>query len=80
MTLQLHRPDGQGGLIPTPPPGKSRAEDWRRGLRSYRWKAASLRNTEMNPTSTAMAAAFWAALIGFTFLLLIWGYGSGFWH
>jgi hypothetical protein len=80
MTLQLHRPDGTGGLVPTPPPGRSRAEDWRKGLRSKRWRAGALRNPEMSPTSTAAAVAFWAFLAFATFLLLMWGYGSHFWH
>jgi hypothetical protein len=80
MTLQLHRPDGRGGLVPTPPPGRSRAEDWRKGLRSYRWRAAPLRNSEMNPTSTLASVAFWVVLAGLTFGLLLWGYGSHFWH
>lgn len=80
MTLQLHRPDGHGALVPTPPPGRSRTEDWRKGLRSTRWHAAPLRNPEMNPTSTLAAAAFWVALGGITFVLLMWGFGSGFWH
>jgi hypothetical protein len=80
MTLQLHRPDGEGGLVPAPPPGSSRSEDWRKGLRSYRWRAGALRNSEMNPTSTAVAVAFWAVLAVATFALLLWGYGSHFWH
>ena len=80
MTLQLHRPDGRGGLVPTPPPGKSRSEDWRKGLRSKRWRVAPLRNSEMNPTSTVAAVAFWAGLAALTFALLLWGYGSHFWH
>jgi hypothetical protein len=80
MTLQLHRPDGRGGLVPTPPPGHGGAEDWRKGLRSPRWRVARLRNTEMNPTSTVAAVAFWVVLAGLTFVLLLWGYGSHFWH
>jgi hypothetical protein len=80
MTLQLHRPDGRGGLVPTPPPGRSRAEDWRKGLRSYRWRVARLGNSEMNPTSTVASVAFWIVLAGLTFGLLLWGYGSHFWH
>ena len=79
MTLQLHRPDGTGGLVPTQPPGDTRSEDWRRGLRSKRWRAAGLRNTEMNPTSTLTAVAFWTVLAAATFVLLLWGYGSHFW-
>jgi hypothetical protein len=76
MTLQLHRPDGQGGLRPAPGTGA----DWRKGLRSRRWRAAPLRNSEMNPTSTRLAVLFWAALAGLTFVLLLVGYGTHFWR
>jgi hypothetical protein len=34
----------------------------------------------MNPTSTFAAVAFWVVLAGLTFGLLLWGYGSHFWH
>jgi hypothetical protein len=34
----------------------------------------------MNPTSTFAAVAFWVALAGLTLALLLWGYGSSFWH
>jgi hypothetical protein len=80
VTLQLHRPDGKGVMVPTPPPSKSRNEDWRQGLRSTRWRVAPLRNSEMNPTSTTAAIGFWLALGGMTFVLLMLGLGSGFWH
>jgi hypothetical protein len=76
MTLQLHRPDGQGGLQPAPRTGA----DWRTDLRSRRWRAAPLRNSEMNPTSTRTAVLFWAALAGLTFVLLLVGYGTHFWR
>jgi hypothetical protein len=76
MTLQLHRPDGQGGLRPS----ADASRDWRTSLRSRRWRAAELRNPEMNPTSTATAIVFWAALGGLTFVLLLVGYGTHFWH
>jgi len=79
MTLQLHQPDGRGGLVPTPP-AKCRGEDWREGLFSRRWRVARLANTEMNPTSSTVAVAFWLVLAGLTFALLVWGYGSHFWH
>jgi len=54
MTLQLHRPDGEGGLEPAPP-----AEaDWRTQLQSPLWgtglesgRLPDLKNPEMNPTS-----------------------------
>jgi hypothetical protein len=34
----------------------------------------------MNPTSTAMAVLFWLGLAALTFVLLVVGYGSGFWR
>ena len=80
MSLQLHRPDGSGGLVPTPAPSRGRGEDWRNSLRSPRWRAAALRNTEMNPTSTVAAVFFWAGLAFLTLVLLLWGYGTHFWH
>jgi len=84
MTLQLHKPDGQGGL-------EKRAvqeADWRRQLRSPRWGSAlgrhrrmpELANPEMNPTSSARSIAFWVALAALTFVLLLAGYGTGFWR
>jgi hypothetical protein len=79
MTLRLHRPDGRGGLVPTPPV-KGPDSDWRKDLRSRRWRVARLGNTEMNPTSTPIAVAFWLILGALTFALLVWGYGSHFWH
>ena len=83
MSLQLHRPDGQGGLE------RRRVSDrgWRDQLRSPRWGASlrgkrlpGLENPEMNPTATGMAVAFWAGLGALTFILLVVGYGTGFWH
>ena len=81
MTLQLHRPDGEGGLEPRP------AEpDWQAQLRSPRWgsglrrrRLPDLGNTEMNPTSTPMAVLFWIGLAVLTFVLLVVGYGTRFW-
>jgi len=82
MSLQLHRPDGKGGLEVRRAPD----QDWRTDLRSSRWGASlkgarlpRLANPEMNPTSTARAAAFWGTLALITFLLVLVGYGSGFW-
>ena len=81
MSLQLHRPDGKGGLEPTP-----REPNWRGQLRSPRWGASrrdgelpELSNPEMNPTSTVMAVVFWIGLAALTFVILVLGYGSGFW-
>jgi hypothetical protein len=83
MSLQLHRPDERGDLVPTgvEPP------DWRRQLRSSRWGASlkggrlpALSNPEMNPTPTIVAVGFWVGLAVATFVLLVLGYGTGFWH
>jgi hypothetical protein len=83
MSLQLHRPDGKGGLEVRTAPDK----DWRTSLRSTRWGAAlkgrtlpGLTNPEMNPTSTGRAVMFWVALAVLTFVLVLAGYGTGFWH
>lgn len=75
MTLQLHRPDGQGGLEPQAETPK----DYREQLESPRWNAAPLENPEMNPTSTRVAVLFWGALAVLTFVVLLVGYGTGFW-
>ena len=54
MSLQLHRPDGEGGIEPRPVAER----DWRDQLRSPRWgsglrrqRPPELKNPEMNPTS-----------------------------
>jgi hypothetical protein len=75
MTLQLHQPDGEGGLVTRDDaPG-----DWRTELQSERWHAAKLDNPEMNPTRTSVAVLFWAGLGILTFVLLLVGYGTHFW-
>lgn len=76
MSLQLHRPDDRGGLERVPPP----AGDWRGTLRSPRWRPGALRNPEMNPTPTLVSALFWIGLAALTFVLLLLGYGTNFWH
>jgi hypothetical protein len=82
MSLPLHRPDGKGSVEPRPVADAH----WRRTLQSPRGGAGrrdgqlpDLPNAEMNPTSTLMSVAFWAGLGLLTFLLLIVGYGFGFW-
>jgi hypothetical protein len=83
MSLQLHRPDGKGGLeVQTGP-----ETDWRTSLRSTRWGASlkggklpELSNPEMNPTSAARSVAFWVALAVITFIVVMAGYGLGVWH
>jgi hypothetical protein len=83
VTLQLHRPDGEGGLEPVPP-----AEaDWRTQLQSPRWgtslegdRLPELANPEMNPTSRFRSVLFWLSLAIVTFVILVLGYGVGFWN
>ncbi len=78
MSLQLHRPDGKGGLeVRT-----AADEDHRDRLRSPRWgsslrggKLPELANPEMNPTSTARSVLFWAVLGVITFVVIVVGYG-----
>ena len=83
MSLQLHRPDERGDLKPEPGP----APDYRDQLRSPRWGLAlrgerlpKIANTEMRPTSRVVAVGFWLGLAFVTFVLLVLGYGVGFWH
>ena len=81
MTLQLHRPDGEDGLEARPS-----EPEWQAQLRSPRWgsglrrkRLPDLKNSEMNPTSTPLAMMFWVGLAFATFVLLVVGYGTGFW-
>lgn len=83
MTLKLHRPDGEGGLEPEPAPDPN----WRAQLRSPRWgrglhggRLPALQNPEMNPTSKLMSVLFWLGLGALTFVVLVLGYGTGFWR
>jgi hypothetical protein len=82
MSLQLHQPDGRGGVEPR----TTTERDWRRQLRSPRWgsglrgrKVARLSNPEMNPTRTGVSVAFWLILGLGTFVILVLGYGTNFW-
>ena len=82
MTLQLHKPDGEGGLTPVTDP----EPDWRDQLQSPRW-GTGLRggrlpknsNPEMNPTTRFQSVLFWLGLGIVTFAILVLGYGVGFW-
>jgi hypothetical protein len=83
MSLQLHRPDERGVLKPEP----GAAPDYREQLRSPRWGLAlrgsrlpAFRNPEMRPTSRFVAVMFWVSLAAATFVLLVVGYGIGFWQ
>ena len=48
MSLQLHRPDGKGGLEP----GPVRERDWRRQLRSRRWGDQPARRPSARASTT----------------------------
>jgi hypothetical protein len=83
MTLQLHRPDGEGDLESRP----ASDPDWQDQLRSPRWgqglrrkRLPELKNPEMNPTSRFMSVLFWLGLGVATFVILVAGYGTGFWE
>ena len=83
MSLQLHRPDERGVMQPEPGP----APDYREQLRSPRWglalrgeKLPKIGNPEMRPTSRVVAVGFWLGLAVATFVLLVLGYGVGFWN
>jgi hypothetical protein len=83
MSLQLHRPDGRGGLEADGTP----APDYRDQLRNPRWGAAlkrdrlpSLANPEMRPTGVLRSVLFWLGLAVLTFVILVVGYGIGLWQ
>jgi hypothetical protein len=78
MSLQLHRPDGKGGLEVRPVTD----QNWRNQLKSSRWGRSlkggtlpELSNTEMNPTSTLRSVLFWVVLAAITFGIIVIGYG-----
>ena len=77
MSLQLHRPDGKGGLEVRPVTDRN----WRNQLKSSRWGASlkggtlpELSNPEMNPTSTLRSVLFWVVLAAITFAIIVVGY------
>ena len=77
MSLQLHRPDGKGGLEVRPVTD----QNWRNQLKSSRWGASlkggtlpELKNPEMQPTSTLRSVLFWVALAALTFAIIVVGY------
>jgi hypothetical protein len=74
MSLKLYRP-GPEGMEPTP----VEQRNWRGRLRSRRWDVAPLDNPEVAPTSPLMGVAFFIGLAVLTFVLLLLGYGTGFW-
>ena len=74
MTLKNYRPV-PGGLEPR----EVEDTNWRRRLRSPRWRAAELKNPEGEITSPTRGALVFLALAAGTFIVLVLGYGTGFW-
>jgi len=74
MTLKQYRPTSEG-LEPSP----VETRNWRGRLRSRRWDAAELRNPDVEHVSPAMGVLFFLGLALATFVLLLLGYGTGFW-
>jgi hypothetical protein len=75
MTLKHYRPSGDGTLQPTP----DVPDDYRTRLQSRRWNAAPLENPEVHKTNAWIAVAYLAAISAVTFVVLVVGYGTGFW-
>jgi hypothetical protein len=75
MTLQHYRPGQDGSLEPA----AEVPEDYRTQLRSRRWNAAPLENPEVEATNPWIAVLAIAVVSAVTFVLLLIGYGSGFW-
>lgn len=68
-------PSAEGGSEVT----SGESGDYREGLRSRRWDAAPLENPEVEKTDPRIAVATIVILGAITLLLLVAGYGSGFW-
>ncbi len=71
----MYRPSVEGGLEAAP----TDSGDYRDQLRSRRWDAAPLENPEAEKTDPRIAVLAIAILAGVTLVLLVLGYGSGFW-
>lgn len=74
MSLKLYRPT-PGGLEPSPVVDRN----WRRRLRSRRWRPAALENPEVAPVGALGGVLFIGGLALLTLVLLLIGYGTGFW-
>ena len=75
MSLKLYRP-GPGGLEPS----TAVKQDYRTTLRSRRWKLPRLANPEARPVTELGGVVLLGGLALLTFVILLVGYGSGFWH
>ena len=75
MTLKLYR-RGPDGLEPS----AAVRQDYRTGLRSRRWNLPRLANPEAAPATALGGVVLLGGLAILTFVILIVGYGVGFWH
>ncbi len=75
MSLKLYRP-GPGGMEPSTAVNR----DYRTRLRSRRWRLPPLRNPEAQPVTAVGAVVLLGGLAVLTFVILVAGYGAGFWH
>jgi hypothetical protein len=71
----MYRPSAEGGLEAAPAEGG----DYRDQLQSRRWGAAPLENPEAEKTDPRIAVLALLLLAGLTLVVLVLGYGSGFW-
>ena len=71
----MNRPSAEGGLEPAP----ASSGDYRDSLQSRRWNAAPLENPEAEQTDPRMVVLGIVILSAITLVVLVGGYGSGFW-
>jgi hypothetical protein len=71
----MYRPTAEGGLEATAAP----EGDYRDELRSKRWNAVPLENPEVSTSDPRLVVLGIVLLGALTFVLLVAGYGSGFW-
>lgn len=71
---KLYRPS-DGGVEPAP----DQVADYRDGLRASRWNAAPLDNPEVEKSDPRIVVLGVVILSAITLVLLVLGYGSGFW-
>jgi hypothetical protein len=74
VSLKLYRPV-PGGLEPTPVQDRN----WRRRLRSRRWRPAELANPEIEAPRASGGVVLFGGLALLTFVVLLLGYGVGLW-
>ena len=72
----MYRPSGEGGLEAA----SDQSGDYRDQLQSRRWNAAPLENPEVEKTDPRLAVLAIVILSAITLVVLVIGYGSGFWY